>query len=77
MGPGAAEGRSAPDVYQQRAEPVRLGSRAFWPAEQGLVHVVQERTDPDHFAYIAVARPKPKAAAVSPCALLLAEQEAT
>jgi len=37
---------------------------------------VQERTGPDQFAYIAVARLKPKAAAVSLSALLLAEQEA-
>ena len=35
----------------------RLGFRAFWAAEQGLVHLVQERTGPDQFAYIAVARP--------------------
>jgi len=35
---------------------------------------VQERTGPDQFAYIAVARPKPKAAAVSLSALLLSEQ---
>ena len=61
---------------QQRAELARLGSRAFWAAEQGLVHLVQERTGPDQFAYIAVARPKPKAAAVSLSALLLAEQQA-
>ena len=61
---------------QQRAELARLGSRAFWAAEQGLVHLVQERTGPDQFAYIAVARPKPKAAAVSLSALLLAEREA-
>ncbi|MFQ8433763.1 hypothetical protein [Amaricoccus sp. W119] len=45
---------------QQRAELARLGSRAFWTAEQGLVHLEQERTGPDQFAYIAVARPKPK-----------------
>jgi hypothetical protein len=61
---------------QQRAELARLGSRAFWAAEAGLVHLVQERTGPDQFAYIAVARPKPKAAAVSLSALLLAEQQA-
>ena len=59
---------------QQRAELARLGSRAFWAAEQGLVHLVQERTGPDQFAYIAVARSKPKAAAVSLSALLLAER---
>jgi hypothetical protein len=53
---------------QQRSELARLGS--------GLVHLVQERTGPDQFAYIAVARPKPKAAAVSLSALLLAEQHA-
>ena len=51
-----------------------LGSRAFWAAELGLVHLVQERVGPDQFAYIAVARPKPKAAAVSLSELLLAEQ---
>jgi hypothetical protein len=59
-----------------RAELSRLGSRAFWAAELGLVHLVQERIGTDQFAYIAVARPKPKAAAVSLSALLLAEQQA-
>ena len=54
----------------------RLADAAFRAAEQGLVHLVQERTGPDQFAYIAVARPKPKAAAVSLSALLLAEPEA-
>jgi hypothetical protein len=57
----------------QRAELAKLGSRAFWAAEAGLVHLVQERIGPDQFAYIAVARPKPKAAAVSLSALLLTE----
>ena len=50
-----------------------LGCRAFWAAEAGLVHLVQERIGPDHFAYIAIARPKPKAAAASLSALLLEE----
>lgn len=59
-----------------RTELAKLGSRAFWAAEQGLVHLVQERVGPDQFAYIAIARPKPKAAAVSLSELLLAEQEA-
>jgi hypothetical protein len=58
---------------QERAELARLGSRAFRAAEQGLVHPVQERTGPEHFACIAVFRPRPKAAAVSLSALLLAE----
>ena len=59
---------------EERTRLTWLGARAFWAAEQGLVHLVQERTGPDQFAYIAVARPKPKAAAVSLSALLLAEQ---
>ena len=60
----------------QRAELTRLACRAFWASEQGLVHLVQERMGPDQFAYIAIARPKPKAAAVSLSALLLAEPQA-
>ena len=60
----------------RRAELARLASRAFWAAEQGLVHLVQERVGPDRFAYIAVARPKPKHAATSLSALLLEEQAA-
>jgi len=59
---------------EERTRLTWLGARAFWAAEQGLVHLVQERLGPDQFAYIAVARPKPKAAAVSLSALLLAEQ---
>ena len=53
-----------------------VASAALRAAEQGLVHLVQARIGPDQFAYIAIARPKPKAAAVSLSALLLAEQEA-
>jgi len=59
-----------------RGELARLAGRAFWAAEQGLVHLVQEREGPDRFAYIAVARPKPKRAAASLSALLLEEQAA-
>ena len=59
-----------------RGELARLAGRAFWAAEQGLVHLVQERMGPDQFAYIAIARAKPKAAAVSLSQLLLAEREA-
>lgn len=68
--------RVAPLSDEDRAEVRRLGARAFWAAEQRLVHLVQERLGPDRFAYIAIARPKPKAAAVSLSALLLDEQEA-
>ena len=58
-------------VDRDRAELGKLRSRAFWAAETGLVHLVQERVEPGQFAYIAIARPKPKAAAVSLSALLL------
>lgn len=59
-----------------RAELARLAGRAFWAAENGLVHLVQERLGPDHFAYLAIARPKPKAGPASLSALLLQEQAA-
>ena len=63
------------------AEPERrkladLAAAAFSAVEKGLVHLVQQRLGPDRFAYIAVARPKPKAAAASLSALLLEEQVA-
>ena len=35
-----------------------LADAAFRAAELRLVHLVQARLGPDHFAYIAVARPK-------------------
>ena len=53
-----------------------VADAAFRAAEQGLVHLVQERLATDCFAYIAIARPKPKAAAASLSALLLAPQAA-
>ena len=54
----------------------KLADRSFHAAEQGLVHLVQERVGPDCFAYIAVARPKPKSAIISLSALLLEEEAA-
>jgi hypothetical protein len=60
---------------KDRAELKKLASRAFWAFEAGLVHLVQERLATDRFAYIAIARPKPKSerAAASLSALLLDE----
>lgn len=58
-----------------RRQLVALASVAHRAFVAGLVHLVQARLGPDQFAYIAVARPKPKAAAVSLSALLLAAQE--
>jgi hypothetical protein len=49
----------------------QLAGRAWWAAEQRLVHLVQERLGPDLFSYIAIARPKPKRAEVSLAALLV------
>ena len=56
---------------RQRDELARLGARALWAAEQGLVHLVQERLGRAQFAYLAIARPKPSAADISPATLLL------
>ena len=46
-------------------------ARAWWASEQRLVHLVQERLGPDLFAYLAIARPKPKHAEASLAALLV------
>ncbi len=50
-----------------------LARAAFRTCEAGLVHLVQERIDTDRFAYIAIARPRPKSTstAASLSALLL------
>ena len=43
------------------AERVELGHvarSARWAADEGLVHLVQQRLAPDQFAYLAVARPR-------------------
>jgi hypothetical protein len=49
----------------------QLASRAYQLAGQDLVHLVQERLGPDHFSYVAVARPKPKHGSASLSTLLL------
>lgn len=59
-----------------RKELAALAGRAFRAAEQGLVHLVQERLATDHFAYIAVARPRPGADSFSLSNLLLEDAEA-
>lgn len=50
----------------------KLAAAALRAAESDLVHLVQARLGPDHFAYIAVARPKPKAPSVALSLRLLA-----
>lgn len=39
-----------------------VASAALRAAEQGLVHLVQARIGPDQFAYIAIARSRPRQA---------------
>jgi len=56
----------------ERDELTKLAARALWAAEQGLVHLVQERLGRAHFAYLAIARPKPNTADFSLSSLLLA-----
>lgn len=34
----------------------RVARRAWWAAQQGLVHLVQRRLGPDDFSYLAIAR---------------------
>jgi uncharacterized protein YfaQ (DUF2300 family) len=38
----------------------QVAAAALRAAEENLVHLVQARIGPDHFAYIAIARPKPR-----------------
>lgn len=57
----------------ERKELKRVASRARWAAEKRLVHLVQRRNGPSDFSYLAIARPRPKAAAASLSALLLEE----
>ena len=69
-------GSASPLSPERRSTLRRTANAALRAAEQDLVHLVQARIGPDQFAYIAVARPKPKAAAVPLSAPLLAEREA-
>lgn len=52
-----------------------LGSAAHRASQAGLVHLVQVRLGPDRFAYLAIARPRPRTTRV-PLATLLADAEA-
>lgn len=61
-----------PDT-EARAELRRVAKRALWAFEQDLVHLVQRRHGPSDFAYLAIARQKPRHAAVSLAELLLKE----
>lgn len=56
-----------------RHELGRVARRAWWAAEQGLVHLVQRRNGPDDFTYLAIARPRPKELSASLSSFLLKE----
>jgi len=58
---------------EARRELLRVGRRAFWAAEQGLVHLVQRRFGPHDYSYLAIARPRPKKASAALSSLMLAE----
>lgn len=45
---------------QERRALRALGDAAFRAAQQSLVHLVQMRLATDCFAYLAIARPKPR-----------------
>lgn len=59
-----------------RARLADLAAAALGAFEKGLVHLVQARLGTDRFAYIAITRPKPRAAQASLSRLLLAERKA-
>lgn len=42
----------------ERLELTRVAQRAWWAAEQGLVHLLQHRFGPDDYAYLVIARPR-------------------
>jgi hypothetical protein len=55
----------------ERLELIQLANRALWAAEKQLVHLVQRRLGENRFSYLAIARMRPEAPALS--SLLLAE----
>ena len=56
-----------------RRELVRVARRAWWAAEQGLIHLLQRRNGPDDFTYLAIARPRPKELPATLSSVLLKE----
>lgn len=60
-----------PSAFQQAL--AQLRSRVFQAADLGLVHLLQQRLGDEHFAYLAIARPRPRQAAASLSALLAEE----
>jgi len=58
-------GSASPLSPERRSTLRRTADAALRAAEQDLVHLVQARIGPDQFAYIAIARRKPRQAGAS------------
>ena len=56
-----------------RRELCRVARRAWWAAEQGLIHLLQRRNGPDDFTYLAIARPRTAEVSASLSLVLLKE----
>ena len=56
-----------------RHELGRIARRAWWAAEQGLIHLLQRRNGPDDFTYLAIARPRTAEVSASLSLVLLKE----
>lgn len=69
--------RASSDLVEpDRKELVRVGRRAWWAAEKNLVHLVQRRLGPDRFAYLVIARARPKKLHATLLSLLAQNPEA-
>lgn len=63
-------------LEHERKELVGVGRRAWWAFEHGLVHLVQRRLASDRFAYLAIARARPKNLQASLLRVLAQHEEA-
>ncbi len=57
----------------ERAELARVGKRGLWAAERRLACLVQRRHGPNDYAYVIVARQRPKSVVVPLLRLISAE----
>ncbi len=62
-----------PMSSEARAELSRASARAYDLAERSFVHLVQRRLGPDHFSYLAIARPLPQGKALDFSTLMTEE----
>jgi hypothetical protein len=60
----------------KRAALKKLAARAYWAAEERLVHLVQRRNGPDDFSYLAIARPRRNGAIPDFATLMITEEAA-